>query len=84
MKCEWHGLGVMSGTSLDGLDLAVCKFVKKDSHWTYDIEDAITIAYPKTIVEKLVSATQMAAIDYALLDVELGTFFANSIKTIIG
>jgi len=35
----------MSGTSLDGLDLAYCTFNIKEGHWTYSIDKAETIPY---------------------------------------
>lgn len=37
----------MSGTSLDGVDLAHCNFSFNGSKWGYNIEKAITIEYPK-------------------------------------
>lgn len=37
---------MMSGTSLDGVDLAYCTFLLKDNHWSFTIEKAITIEYP--------------------------------------
>jgi len=39
-------LGAMSGTSLDGLDLAICSF-KKNIKWEFKIKKAITYKYPK-------------------------------------
>jgi len=38
-------LGIMSGTSLDGLDLALCNFEFKKNKWKFEIEDAQTVAY---------------------------------------
>ncbi len=38
-------VGVMSGTSLDGLDLAYCIFKKKNIRWQYKIVKAVTIPY---------------------------------------
>lgn len=37
--------GLMSGTSLDGLDIAYCEF-REEQHWKYQILHAITIPYP--------------------------------------
>lgn len=40
-------LGVMSGTSLDGIDLAHCVFsISEENNWNYTIEVAETISYP--------------------------------------
>ncbi len=40
-------LGIMSGSSLDGLDLAFCKFTEKQNHWSYQIVAAETLSYPE-------------------------------------
>ncbi len=33
-------IGVMSGTSLDGLDIAYCIFIFEDGKWTFQISKA--------------------------------------------
>ena len=33
----YHVIGLMSGTSLDGVDLAYCKFILTDKVWEYEI-----------------------------------------------
>ncbi len=40
-------LGIMSGSSLDGLDLAFCEFTEKQSSWAYRIVAAETLPYPE-------------------------------------
>jgi anhydro-N-acetylmuramic acid kinase len=43
----------MSGTSLDGLDIAYCRFSKLKAGWKYAIETAMTVKYPVSWVRKL-------------------------------
>ena len=51
-KTCYRILGIMSGTSLDGVDFADCKFSKGKS-WHYEIKKTQTIAYSKKWRERL-------------------------------
>lgn len=79
MKNSYYVIGVMSGTSLDGLDLAYCHFQKKKSKWDFTILEGITINYAKAFKNKLANAHLLSAIDLAALDVELGQFIGRQI-----
>ncbi len=43
----YTALGIMSGSSLDGLDLAFCEFTEKHNRWAYRIVSAETLSYPE-------------------------------------
>ena len=47
-KLKYTILGMMSGTSLDGLYLSLCQFECENSDWTYKILESKTIAYSNT------------------------------------
>jgi anhydro-N-acetylmuramic acid kinase len=55
MENNFLAIGLMSGTSLDGLDICYVKFEKKQ-HWNFEILHAETIKYPKFWEEKLKNA----------------------------
>ena len=51
-KENYNIIGVMSGTSLDGIDIVYVHFEKKEK-WTYKVENTITYKYSKEWFEKL-------------------------------
>ena len=48
-----YSLGIMSGTSLDGVDIALCLFEKKLTEWHYKLLKYATYAYSHKWKEKL-------------------------------
>ncbi len=73
-------IGVMSGTSLDGLDICLCTFFQSSEKWSYKIEKAITIHYSSEISEKLSSAYNASGIELTLLDYDYGKWIGQQIK----
>ena len=80
----WNGIGVMSGTSLDGIDLAWCRFEQSGDKWTYRILDATTFPYSPEFRQRLAEATELSALAYVQLNVDLGKLFARHINQWIG
>jgi len=73
---EYTVTGIMSGTSLDGVDLACCHFSLQRSGWKYRILRAETIPYPPAIHRKLSANRRWDRDAASLIDAELGRFFA--------
>lgn len=76
----YNVIGVMSGTSLDGLDLAFCRFTYENEKWTYKIIKASTKEYTEDWIECLTSATKLSAYDFIKLHKEYGRFIGTSIN----
>lgn len=74
------GLGIMSGTSLDGIDMALCTFRGESRHFEYRILRACTIPYAPDFRKRLAGATELPAVEYARLDIALGQLMARHIN----
>ncbi len=72
--------GLMSGSSLDGVDLACCEFSRDGSVWDFRIIAAETLPYPADIKEKLDHACRWSMEKIDELHVELGEFYSDRIN----
>lgn len=72
----------MSGTSLDGVDIACCSFEKKGK-WEFRIDKAETIPYAKLWKKKLSEAHTLEAEKLAALDAAYGKFLGTLSKNFI-
>ncbi|UCH15352.1 MAG: anhydro-N-acetylmuramic acid kinase, partial [Bacteroidales bacterium] len=73
-------IGVMSGTSQDGLDLALCRFVKENSGWEYSVIKAETIPYPEYWVEIFSNVGKLSNYDFVKLHNKYGSFIGDCIN----
>lgn len=78
MMNHWQtALGIMSGTSLDGVDLTLCSFKYHDEKWEYKIIDATTLSYSEEWKTKLQIAHQLPAFEFQLIHNEYGRYLGN-------
>ncbi|MDR0419024.1 MAG: anhydro-N-acetylmuramic acid kinase [Prevotellaceae bacterium] len=73
-------LGLMSGTSLDGLDLCLASFQKQLNRWIFKIMKAQTFPYPPQLKQRLQHAHTLNAPDFILLHKEYGRFLGEQSK----
>ncbi|MFO7658172.1 MAG: anhydro-N-acetylmuramic acid kinase [Bacteroidales bacterium] len=73
-------VGVMSGTSLDGLDLAFCVFTKKTEGWHFIIKKAETVGYDSEISGYLSDAFNSPATDLLQNHAAYGKYIGNEIN----
>jgi len=83
-------IGLMSGTSLDGLDIAYCTFDIKDNSTQYapysiqyNIEKAQTIPYEQDIKDKILSMENCSSEELASFSVRLGHYFGKKTREFI-
>jgi len=74
---KYTTIGLMSGTSLDGLDLAYCTFVLKDKQWTFEIVYGETVPYSHNWKNRLQNAPNISADELTKLDLEYGKYLGE-------
>jgi anhydro-N-acetylmuramic acid kinase len=81
-KTERMGIGLMSGTSLDGLDIALCSFTGTRLQTQCKLLQFVTIPYPdlfKSEVRSVFSRRQVDLEKVCLLNAYIGTYHAELI-----
>ncbi len=73
----------MSGTSLDGLDIAYCIFTFKNNKWDFSIEKAETIIYNPAWRMELSTADTLSGNDLWALHVKFGHFIGKHIHEFV-
>ena len=79
---SYSAIGLMSGTSLDGLDICHVKFSKSEN-WSFEILATETISYKENWKLKLQNANQLSAEDLLALDKEFGFFLGEKTQEFI-
>jgi anhydro-N-acetylmuramic acid kinase len=76
-------IGVMSGTSLDGLDVAYCHFTFDAEKWHFQLLKAETIEYSTDWLDRLKNATQLATPNFIQLHKEYGYYLGEQINDFV-
>ncbi|HET9825086.1 MAG TPA: anhydro-N-acetylmuramic acid kinase [Chitinophagaceae bacterium] len=79
----YRAIGAMSGSSLDGLDIAFVEFQENAGQWVYEIKEVDCYPYNQQWVGKLKTATTLSTVDYQLLNVEYGHYIGQQINKFI-
>lgn len=82
-KRSYRAIGLMSGTSLDGLDLACCLLERSEKGYHYLIEQAVTVPYPSHWQAKLPELVNASAMQLQEAHIQLGRYMGEEVKTFI-
>ena len=70
----------MSGTSLDGLDIAAVEFTNTNDSWQYKLKATETVSYPKPLLNRLRIAVELTIEEHQILDVDFGQFIGEAVN----
>ncbi len=79
MKPE-NVIGIMSGSSLDGVDMAMCHLDEQSGIMQWQIIEAITIPYSTTWYNDLKSAPGLSGFELMKLDAAFGEYIGHEVK----
>ncbi|MCE9538891.1 MAG: anhydro-N-acetylmuramic acid kinase [Bacteroidetes bacterium] len=82
-NAHYSVIGLMSGTSLDGVDIAFCRFFKDKSKWTYEIVHGETISYTDSWKQILLNLEKADALTFQQTHVDYGIYLGTLVSYFI-
>ena len=76
-------IGLMSGSSLDGLDIAFVEFTEQRGEWSFEIISADCLPYSSVWSDCLKSSINLNALDYQLLHTDYGHYLGSEVNRFI-
>ncbi|MBN1651204.1 MAG: anhydro-N-acetylmuramic acid kinase [Bacteroidales bacterium] len=80
---SYHVIGTMSGTSLDGLDMAYCEFYVEKGKWSFQLKKAETIPYSAEWRARLANLPKKSALDFSQTHSDYGHFIGEEVRKFI-
>ncbi len=82
-KNSYSTIGIMSGTSLDGLDIAWCNFEKKNGLWKYELLKSTCIQYTDFLESRLRNSHTFNAIELLKFNNDYGHWLGCQVDDFI-
>jgi anhydro-N-acetylmuramic acid kinase len=79
----YKAIGIMSGSSLDGLDIAFVHFQENAGKWNFELIKTECYKYDAEWINKLRSAHSLNAFQYQLLHTEYGHYIGRQVNHFI-
>jgi len=73
-------IGLMSGTSLDGVDICLCEFSKEGEKWALEVLKTETVPYPHHWQQSLSFNEQLSASKLLKMDHDYGVYLGELVK----
>ncbi|WP_299260953.1 anhydro-N-acetylmuramic acid kinase [uncultured Aquimarina sp.] len=73
-------IGLMSGTSLDGLDIAYCEIEKRQDSWTFSIAKTKNLDYDSELKNKLKNTIHLDPINLLVFHNQYGVWLGSQVK----
>ena len=80
---NYNVISLMSGTSLDGLDMSFCRIYNKDERWHYELRQTMHIAYNQKRQQALKAAIHLSGNELLLLHNDYGRWLGQQINKFI-
>lgn len=80
---KYYGLGVMTGTSLDGIDLVFCHFIEDQNKWSFEIKAARTVEMEQVWHDRLYCLPDQNAEIFAKTNIYFGHYLGQAIRDFI-
>ncbi len=80
---KYRGIGVMTGTSMDGIDLACCDFVSKGKSWRFEVVAVESLPLDDIWRARLANLGSQSAEVYAKTDVYFAHYLGKHIQGFI-
>ena len=77
-------IGLMSGTSGDGLDLAYCEFKLEHAQWSYQLLEHETVPFPEQLGLALKNSHLINGLELSILDVQFGKWMGEKVRLFVG
>lgn len=77
---EYTVVGIMSGTSLDGMDIALCHFKENNEQWDFKILKAKTYEYTDDWKNSLKNASELSGLELIKLHKKYGKYTGEQVN----
>lgn len=78
-----RGIGLMCGTSHDGLDIADVAFEKNENQWSFEVHATASIPLPESLKRRIDTPFSLSALEFVTLDRDFATFCATQVSAFI-